>query len=112
MAVPASTSSALRILIVDDEEGIRTSLGRLLAADGFDVILADSVASARDLLGAQKPSLVLTALRLGDGTGLQVQQHAHDLDADLPVIFLSGAEDQTAAITALESGAMRFLAKP
>jgi EAL domain-containing protein (putative c-di-GMP-specific phosphodiesterase class I) len=104
--------SGMRVLVVDDEEGIRLSLSRLLTADGFDVVSADCLAAARVKLDAHKPTLVLTDLRLGDGTGLEVQQAAHAVDPDLPVIFLSGADDQLAAIAALESGAIRFLSKP
>src|SRR5262249_49126012 len=116
MPVSPAPATALRpahrVLIVDDEEAIRHSLARLLACDGFDVAVADGVASARAELEYKRPQLVLTDLRLGDGTGLEVQQAVHHLDPDLPVIFLSGAEDQHAAITALESGAVRFLSKP
>ncbi|HTJ42228.1 MAG TPA: EAL domain-containing protein [Kofleriaceae bacterium] len=102
----------MRVLVVDDEPGIRLSLARLLSADGFDVVAADSVGGARTRLDDDKPMLVVTDLRLGDGTGLDVQQAAHAIDPDLPVIFLSGSEDQHAAITALENGAVRFLTKP
>ncbi len=107
-----SIPQGTRILVVDDEEGIRISLTRLLRAEGFDVKAADSVAAAAVELERDRPTLVLTDLRLGDGTGLDVQQAAHALDPDLPVIFLSGAEDHHAAIAALESGAIRFLSKP
>jgi len=105
-------ASGQRILLVDDEEGIRTGLGRLLGAHGFDVVSADGVAAARAELGRCLPEIILTDLRLGDGSGLAVQTAAHAIDPDLPVIFLSGADDQNAAIAALESGAVRYLSKP
>jgi EAL domain-containing protein (putative c-di-GMP-specific phosphodiesterase class I) len=111
-AICPSPVTRQRVLLVDDEDGIRRALGRLLTAHGFDVVPASGVAAARAELDRQVPEIVLTDLRLGDGTGLAVQEAARRLDPDLPVIFMTGADDQRAAVNALEGGAVRYLSKP
>ena len=100
------------VLIVDDDPGIRQALELLMASGGFD---ARSYASGRAFLAAEKPcgaACVLLDLSMPDLNGLEVQRQLQEEDPSLPVIFLTGHGDVTAAVRALKHGAMDFFQKP
>ena len=104
--------SAPTVFVVDDDEGVRSSLRFLLQS----VRLATSVfASAREFLDAYKPSqpgcLVLD-VRMPAMSGLELQQQLNLRGAVIPVIFMTGPGDIPMAVEAMQQGAFDFLQKP
>ena len=63
---------AKKLLIIDDEKNIHTTLGRGLELEGFEVLHAFSCAEGVEKISVHCPELVLLDLKLGDGTGLEV----------------------------------------
>lgn len=102
-----------RILIIDDEKNIRTTLARGLDLEGFTVEGADAGLSGLAAIAANPPDLVLLDLKLPDIDGLTVLER---LRASMPeppaVVMMSGHGTLEAAIRATRLGALDFLEKP
>lgn len=107
-------SSPRRILVVDDDEAIRTQLGWQLEAEGYTVTLATDGSQALKELAAQAPDLVVLDLSMPGVTGLDVlrQLRAHSTLRGLPVIILSGRSTESDRIAGLDAGADDYLIKP
>ncbi len=74
------------ILIVDDEQWMRASLGELLQAEGYGVLLADSAASAMELLDRSAPDIAILDVRMPERGGLELLKDLRALST-APWIF-------------------------
>jgi FixJ family two-component response regulator len=95
------------IHVVDDDEGIRTAVARLLREEGYEV---RTYASAGEFLlkpPEPVPGCVVLDLQMPGPSGLDLQQAV-----SLPVIFLSGEGDIASSVRAMKAGAVDFLTKP
>lgn len=112
-AVRAATEPAVRrILVVDDEEAIRTSLARFLRGRGFEVSTADSGVTALATLIQEKFVGVLCDIRMPHMTGLELVPKALAGDPDLAIVMLTAVNDAPTATEALGLGALDYLMKP
>ena len=108
----AAPANARRLLIVDDEENIRTPLSMFLRSRGYDVHVADSGARALALRNEQKFMLMLCDVRMPGLTGVEIVPHALRADPDLAIVMLTAVNDAPTATGALSSGALDYLMKP
>jgi FixJ family two-component response regulator len=93
------------IHVVDDDEALRTALGRLLQAEGYEV---RTYGSAGDfLLKSPSSGCVVLDLRMPGPSGLELQKALA-----MPVVFLSGEGDVASSVLAMKAGAVDFLTKP
>jgi two-component system sensor histidine kinase/response regulator len=102
----------LRVLVVDDELGIREGCRRALSSSGFEVEVAENgpVGVAR-LREAHYDVLLVDAMMPGM-SGLEVLQHARKIDPDLICIMITGYATVDLAVQAMREGAQDFVAKP
>lgn len=105
-------SQSARILVVDDELGMREFLDFVLSKKGYKVALADCGKSAVKALKEEIPDLILCDIKLGDMTGIDVLKQAKSLDSSLPVIMISAFASAETAVDAMNSGAYDYLPKP
>ncbi len=111
--IPRSSAPAQpRVLIVDDEETIRTALARFLRTRGYEVEVAESGIAALVMLERQRFMVMVCDIRMPGMTGLEVVPEALQLDADLAILMLSAVNDAPTATDALSHGAMDYLVKP
>lgn len=106
-----------RVLVVDDDDGVRTAVTWALEADGFEVVAVDNGLAAMDAIGAAPPSLVVLDLSLPGLGGLDILRRlraaeARDGRRPLPIIVLSGRDSETDRIVGLDLGADDYLVKP
>lgn len=103
-----------KILIVEDMESVVTLLRSLLEREGFQVTAAQDGLEALDAVRRDKPDLVLLDLILPGLDGLEVcRRIRHDpLTAHLPIIILSGKEEEADKVIGLEIGADDYITKP
>ena len=106
------TQSAPSLLIVDDERGLRFSLGEWARDAGFRPSEAASGREALELVEKNGADVVLLDLRLGDEDGLQVLRRLREADPTLPVIMLTGHGTVEHAVRATKLGAYDFIVKP
>ena len=100
-----------RILVVDDEPLIRWSLTERLRAEGYDVLEADTGASAVEQ-ARQGVDLVLLDYKLPDLDGVTILRRLKELDPDTLVILLTAYASVETAVTAMKLGAYHFVNKP
>jgi PAS domain S-box-containing protein len=105
--VPAQAT----ILVVDDEEQVRTLVSWQLEADGFTVEEAKDGAAALDQIDRAAPDLVILDLTLPALGGLQVLSRIRQL-GNLPIIVLAARRDEIGRIIALDLGADDYVVKP
>lgn len=105
---------AIKVLFVDNEENILTSLRRLTMNEDFEILLANSAAEALDLLkGAENVALIVSDQRMPDMTGVEFLAKARNAAPDALRIILTGYADINATIDAINiGGAYRYLSKP
>jgi putative two-component system response regulator len=101
-----------RLLVVDDDESIRKALSLVLQPSGFDVLTADSVAKALELLQTARFELILCDVRMPGTMGTELIRQAHALDPDVAVLMLSALDDAATAAQSLNEGAFGYLVKP
>src|SRR5713101_5929401 len=80
-----------KVLVIDDEQGIRSLLDTLLRRKGYDVVLAESGRKGLELFRRERPDVIVLDLKMPEMDGLTVLQQVRSLDPKTPVIILTGA---------------------
>lgn len=107
-----SESTLARVLFVDDDEEVRRSHTRMLELEDFTVIAHAGGESAMADLSGDWPGIVVTDVKMPAMTGLELLARIRQLDADLPVVLLTGHGDVDMAVSAMQNGAYDFIEKP
>lgn len=100
------------VLIVDDDERIRTALQELMLSVGIDTAC---FASTRELLDCDvpdRPGCLILDVRMPGSSGLDLQNHLAMNGNAKPIIFLTGHGDIAMTVRAMKAGAVDFLTKP
>jgi len=100
------------VYIVDDDNGVRTSIRVLMKSIGLP---ATTFASAQEFLAAYHPvqaGCVILDIRMPGMSGLELQEELNKRGAVIPVIFITGHGDVPMAVEAMRHGAFDFLQKP
>jgi two-component system KDP operon response regulator KdpE len=100
-----------RVLVIEDEPGIRSLLRVLLSTENFRVVEADTAARAEIEARSGKPDLLLVDLGLPDGDGLTVIRRVRAW-SPVPIIVLSARTMEEQKIAALDAGADDYVTKP
>ncbi len=110
----APPPGAPRILVVDDEPGLREMLGILLRREGYNVVIAPGFARAKEVIAATPSpfALVLTDLVMPDGSGLDLLTVAKERTPATEVIVMTAHSTVDVALEAMRRGAYDFVAKP
>jgi len=101
-----------RVAFVDDDAELRNANQESLELAGFEVYPFADAESALAFLDADFPGVVVSDIRMPRIDGLELFQRLKALDADLPVILITGHGDVPMAVAALHDGAYDFIAKP
>ena len=103
---------AQRILIIDDEQDIRATVEILLGRMGLDTLSAPDLETGLLLIQHEPLDLVLTDMRLPDGSGLDVVRWIADNAPTIPVAVITAYGSPQDAVAALKSGAFDYVQKP
>jgi len=106
------TESVPRVLIVDDEETVLTSIQGVLELEGYEAVAVTAGRQALILAAAQLFDVVLTDLRLDDVDGLDILRELRRTSPDSVPIVLTGYASLDSAVMALREGAYDYLVKP
>ncbi len=106
------STTAVKILVVDDEPPIRKLLRVGLTAEGYAMVEADNAEQAIALVASEKPDLILLDLGLPDMSGHDLLERWRSELVELPIVILSSRTDETGIVRALELGADDYLTKP
>ncbi len=100
------------VLIVDDEQGILTTLSHVLEDEGFRTITTGSGEEALELYKHRRPAAVFLDIWLPDRDGLETLKTLREMDPDAAVIMISGHGTAPTAVTSIKLGAFDYLEKP
>jgi two-component system response regulator HydG len=100
------------ILLVDDDERMRTAVSKVLSAEGHHVVSAGSGRGALDLLKGRAVALVVSDLLLPDLDGISLLRAARELQPEVEVLMVTGHGSVTKAVEAMRLGAYDFIEKP
>jgi DNA-binding NtrC family response regulator len=101
-----------RILIVDDEEGMRRLLSRVLSREGYETSAVGSGAEALRQVASERFDLVVTDIKMPEMDGLQLLAELKEYEPSLPIIVITAYGTIENAVQALRSGAYDYIAKP
>lgn len=101
----------LTILLVEDNEAIVLGLEYLLKEEGYRLLAAEDVKSAREILAKEQPDLVLLDVALPDGTGFDLCREIKAKDL-APVIFLTARDEERDVVLGFDLGADDYVIKP
>ena len=101
-----------RVFAVDDEPGIRQLLEGTLSQAGYDVVTADSVDAALEIIAQEGIGLVLADIRMPWKTGIDLLKEVSSSHPDVGVIMVSGVTDLGIAMDAIRLGAYDYITKP
>lgn len=108
----ASTQTAPKILVVDDDPGLLRLLSIRLKAYGFDLHTAESAEQALSVVPAFQPEVVVTDMRMPGMDGMALFRQLHDKYPTLPIIILTAHGSIPDAVEATREGVFSFLTKP
>jgi DNA-binding response OmpR family regulator len=101
-----------RILIVEDDERIGSTLLRALQGNGYDVTWEATGRGGIQNAAHHRPDLVLLDLGLPDIDGLEVCRRIHDGDATVDIIMLTARDEELDVVVGLDAGAIDYITKP
>ena len=101
-----------RVLIVDDDAGVRKVLKRILGAEGYDVEEANDAFQALDALDANPPDAALLDIKMPGMDGLGLMDNLRQRGLEIPIVILTGHGDEFTSSECLEAGAAGYLTKP
>jgi two-component system C4-dicarboxylate transport response regulator DctD len=104
--------SVARILLVDDEEELRRSTAQALELSGFEVETFSNAEQVLEHVGYAFPGVVISDIRMPGMDGMTLLQRIREIDAEVPVIVVTGHGDVQLAVKAMREGAYDFLEKP
>ena len=117
-AVPGAQSGASpvitrgKVLIVDDQEAVRTTLEKYLTKRGYQVRTAVSGADALLKIKEEKPHIVLSDMRMPGMDGIMLLRQVRQFDEAIRVVMLTSAQDEYLIDQARQEGASEYVAKP
>lgn len=101
----------LRVLLVEDNEADAAYVKAVLDGGEFDIAVATRIAAAIEILGNGRTDVVVLDMGLPDGIGLAGLRAIQDITPTVPVVILSGDDDERMATSAVQAGAQDYLLK-
>ena len=100
------------VYIIDDDEAVRDSIKELVESINLNAEIFDGADSFFDSFTTDSAGCLVLDVRLARMSGLVLQERLNEMDAKLPIIFITGHGDIDMAVDALKSGAVDFIQKP
>ena len=101
-----------KLLLIDDEAGIRSTIQSILQSDDLHVFLAANAEQGLRLMEKECPPIVMLDIRLGSASGLDVFEQLRLINPRVLVIFITGHGTTETAIETMKKGAYDYLVKP
>ena len=101
-----------RVLIVDDEKGMRDFLSIMFKKEGYSVSTAESVDAASVRVGRGEADLIVTDISMPGRSGMELLRYARSTSPDTPVIMITAYASTESAVEALKLGACDYITKP
>lgn len=100
------------VLVIDDEDIVRTSCNRTLVPEGYEIRMARNGFDGLQLLEKERADLVLTDLKMPDMDGIEVLRTIKERWPEVEVIIITGYQTVDTAVKAIKLGAFDYIEKP
>jgi len=100
------------LLLIEDEKHIRAGIAEMLADEGYQVLQAEHLQQAIELINDEGPDAVLSDINLPDGDGLSLLAYCKAQQMDIPIIYMTAFGSRELAVEAIKQGAYDYIAKP
>lgn len=100
------------VLVVDDKEMMRDSVGSTLQRAGFAVVTAESGEQALAIAAKRRPDAVVTDLKMPGLSGIELLERLREIDSELPVVLMTAFGTIETAVSAMKLGAFDYITKP
>ena len=104
--------SRYKVLVVDDESGVRFGIRDFLEQHGYELEEAESCQDAQHIFRTSRPDIVIADYMLPDGTALDLLPRLKEIDSGIPLLVLTAHGSIDLAVRAIKEGAEQFLTKP
>ncbi len=104
--------SGPRLLVVDDEAGIRETLGYIFIKEGFEVLTASNFAEGQTAALRSNPDVILCDIKMPDGNGLDLLKKVKEEHPQTPMIMITAHTSTEDAVEAMKRGAIDYISKP
>jgi len=101
----------MKILLVEDDAALRGALEELLCREGYDVIKASNVSSARSAMNPEV-DLIMLDVGLPDGDGVSLCRQWRDEGVETPILFLTAMDEELDVVRGLDAGGNDYVTKP
>ena len=101
----------MKILLVEDDAALRGALEELLCREGYDVIKASNVSSARSAMNSEV-DLAMLDVGLPDGDGVSLCREWRDEGVQTPILFLTAKDEELDVVRGLDAGGNDYVTKP
>jgi DNA-binding NtrC family response regulator len=101
-----------KVLVVDDESGVRFGIRDFLEQHGYEIEEAESCEDAQQIFRTSRPDIVIADYMLPDGTALDLLPRLKEIDSGIPLLVLTAHGSIDLAVRAIKEGAEQFLTKP
>ncbi len=101
-----------KILVIDDEAAIRSTLKEILEYENYEVAVAENGQKGLDLISRIQPDVILCDVKMPGIDGMEVLERAQATAPDVPVIMITGHGNIEMAVEATKKGAFDFVTKP
>ncbi len=112
MISPLAEEDPPLVLIVDDDEDVRTAIGELMLSVGIEAICYGSTRELIESPALDRAGCLVLDVRMPGSSGLDLQQHLATEGISKPIVFLTGHGDIPMTVQAMKAGAVDFLTKP
>jgi two-component system response regulator PrrA len=106
------SADAGRVLVVEDDDAVRTAVDRGLGVHGFDVSAVADAESALTVVARRRPDLMIVDVGLPGMSGIELCTRLRSLDIDTPILILSARDQVGDRVAGLQAGADDYLVKP
>lgn len=100
------------VLIVDDAEDIRFSLGKVVKRQGYTPLLAQNGSAALDMLKTNIVDVIFLDIGLPDADGIELIPDIREISGDSDIVMLTGRNEARSAFDSLQAGAVDYIVKP
>jgi len=100
------------VFIIDDDEAVRDSIKELVSSVGLHAATFRSAADFLETFDAARPGCLVLDVRMARMSGIALQAKLKEMNARIPIVFISGHGDIATAVNAIKDGAVDFVQKP
>jgi two-component system, OmpR family, response regulator PrrA len=107
-----SSGDGGRVLVVEDDDAVRTAVDRGLGVHGFDVSSVPDAESAIEIIARRRPDVMIVDIGLPGMSGVELCTRLRALDVDTPILILSARDQVGDRVAGLQAGADDYVVKP